>query len=134
MLWEVEIRPRGADVERQRVCADYDLLTDTPGYDAAARRHRQGSAVIVGSARGYPLEGDLGRAHAHQLLHELLVDPLVEEGRLRGLSEDETPLAGGTLTVLLKPGVMDPAAQSVLAAAQDLGLPLASVRTFRRYF
>src|SRR5207249_1606170 len=39
-----------------------------------------------------------------------------------------------TLTVLLKPGVMDPAAQSVLAAAQDLGIRLESVRTFRRYF
>ena len=36
--------------------------------------------------------------------------------------------------MLLKPGVMDPVAQSVLEAARDLGIRLDSVRTFRRYF
>src|SRR5207249_3517290 len=35
--------------------------------------------------------------------------------------------------VLLKPGVMDPVAQSVLSAARDMRLSLAAVRTFRRY-
>src|SRR5262249_25940580 len=37
-------------------------------------------------------------------------------------------------TVLLKPGVMDPVAQSVVEAAGDLGVPVTSVRTFRRYY
>ena len=27
MLWEIEIRPRGHDAERQRVCEEYRLLT-----------------------------------------------------------------------------------------------------------
>jgi phosphoribosylformylglycinamidine synthase len=36
-------------------------------------------------------------------------------------------------SVLLKPGVMDPVAESVLAAARDLDIALESVRTFRRY-
>ena len=35
--------------------------------------------------------------------------------------------------MLLKPGVMDPVAESVLAAARDLGLEVRGVRTFRRY-
>ncbi len=37
-------------------------------------------------------------------------------------------------TVLLKPGVMDPVAESVGLAARDLGIDLFSVRTFRRYY
>ena len=36
-------------------------------------------------------------------------------------------------TVLLKPGVTDPVALSVLAAARDLGMTADAVRTFRRY-
>src|SRR5262249_22274079 len=121
MLWEVEIRPKLQDVERQRVCAEYDLLTGS----------RNGTAPIVATARGYLLEGDLPREQAQQLVDELLLDPLVETARLRELGRAEAEPA---LTVLLKPGVMDPAAQSVLAAADDLGLRLETVRTFRRYF
>src|SRR5262245_15808719 len=121
MLWEVEIRPRLQDVQRQRVCAEYDLLTGS----------RNATAPIVATARGYLLEGDLPHEQAQQLADELLVDPLVETARLRELGRAEAEPA---LTVLLKPGVMDPAAQSVLAAAADLGMRLETVRTFRRYF
>ena len=39
-----------------------------------------------------------------------------------------------SVTVLFKPGVMDPAALSVIDAANDLGITLQSVRTFRRYY
>jgi phosphoribosylformylglycinamidine synthase subunit PurSL len=38
------------------------------------------------------------------------------------------------LTVLPKPGVMDPVALSVIDAACDLGLSLQGVRTFRRFY
>src|SRR5262249_15063308 len=37
-------------------------------------------------------------------------------------------------TVLLKPGVMDPQALSIVDAAHDLGLDVVSVRGFRRYY
>src|SRR5262249_6185585 len=37
-------------------------------------------------------------------------------------------------TVLYKPGVMDPAALSVVEAARVLGVAVDAVRTFRRYF
>ena len=59
-----------------------------------------------------------------------LGDDLVETIALRQLGEQ----AGAALTVLLKPGVMDPVAQTVLAVAHDLGLRLEAVRTFRRYW
>ena len=41
---------------------------------------------------------------------------------------------GHAYTVLLKPGVMDPVAQTVLDVARMLKLPVAAVRTFRRYY
>src|SRR5579859_6980329 len=121
MLWEVEIQTTDRDPERERVAEEFDLLTHT----------HQGAALITRSARGYLLQGDLDRQQAERLLHELLLDPLVETARLTELNKVNN---GSELaTVLLKPGVMDPTAQSVLEAARDLDIPVASVRTFRRY-
>src|SRR5262249_55269126 len=122
MLWEVEIRPRGQDPERERVDEEYRLLT-----------HRgNGEPVLTGTARGYLLEGGLTRDQVDRLTTEVLVDPLAEDGRIGALNEaqNEPRIA----TVLLKPGVMDPAALSVVDAARDLGIAVASVRSFRRYF
>jgi phosphoribosylformylglycinamidine synthase II len=122
MLWEIEIRPKGADVERQRVAEDYDLLAHS----------QRGGDTIAAAARGYLLEGDVSREQAQQLTDELLVDPLLESGRLGALNEGVRPDC--LATVLLKPGVMDPTALSVVEAARDLGIRVDLVRTFRRYF
>jgi phosphoribosylformylglycinamidine synthase len=121
MLWEVEIQPKGHDAERDRVAEEYDLLTHSHG----------GQGLVGRTARGYLLEGELTREQVERLTAELLVDPLAESGRIGALGE----LADGkgAATVLLKPGVMDPVALSVVDAARDLGLAVASVRTFRRY-
>jgi phosphoribosylformylglycinamidine synthase subunit PurSL len=129
MLWEIEIAPRGEDLERSRVCAEYDLLV--PGSQARDWCER--------SARGYLLEGDLDRVRAQQVMAEFLVDPLAETGRLSQLEKDGSSSAGdrdagNAVTVLLKPGVMDPAAQSVVETARELGFDLESARTFRRYY
>ncbi len=124
MLWEVEIQPKGPDRERDRVGDEYNLLTHST----------QGTERIMRSARGYLLEGNLTRKQVEQLVAELLVDPLAESGRITELatpgSRSDTPV----LTVLLKPGVMDPAALSVIDAAHDLGIAVEDVRTFRRYY
>ncbi len=122
MLWEIEIRPRGNDPERGRVADEFDLLTHSG----------RGASLVTGTARGYLLEGGLDRPQAERLLAELLLDPLAETARLRGVGGPAAP--DGFATVLLKPGVMDPVAASVVAAARDLGVPVDSVRTFRRYF
>src|SRR5262249_49780588 len=122
MLWEIEARPKGHDAERGRAAEEYDLLTHAA----------DGAAVVTGSARGYLLEGEVPREEAELLLRELLVDPVAEEGRLGALNE---PAAPDTLaTVLYKPGVMAPAALSVVDAARDLGVAVRAARTFRRYF
>jgi phosphoribosylformylglycinamidine synthase len=122
MLWEIEIRPRGFDGERERVIQEYALLS----------HQSDGDRLIAGTSRGFLIEGDLSQEHAARLLRELLVDPLMEEGLLGSLNER---LAKNYLaTVLLKPGVMDPTALSVVDAARDLGVVVHTVRTFRRYF
>src|SRR4051812_13730386 len=102
MIWEVEILPQGPDAERERAAAELDLLT----------LGRDGQLTFARTSRGYLLEGSLTRDAAQQLAERLLVDALVEEGRLGSLNE-HLGNAGLVATVLLKPGVMDPAAQSV---------------------
>ncbi|MBI3409258.1 MAG: phosphoribosylformylglycinamidine synthase subunit PurL [Planctomycetes bacterium] len=127
MLWEVEILPKHHDPESARVRAEFELLT-----------HRVAPDIRL-AARGFLLEGKLPQEAAERLMNELLLDPLVEDGRVGELNAfDEFVTRDGQLralaTVLLKPGVMDPVAQSVEQASRDLGITLASVRTFRRYY
>lgn len=129
MLWEIEIQPLGVDPERNRVCAELDLLT----------HGQQGQTLISRASRGYLVEGPLDGPQADTLMRELLVDPLAEKGRLGLLNtygpEGGNPVGDARLaTVLLKPGVMDPQALSVVDAARDLGIPVETVRSFRRYY
>ncbi|HEY1859471.1 MAG TPA: AIR synthase-related protein, partial [Gemmataceae bacterium] len=125
MLWEVEIQPKERNAERDRVCAEYDLLTHST----------RGRDLIATCARGYLVEGDLGREEHQTLLTDLLGDPVVERIRFGSLSRIHEPRdTAPMVTVLRKPGVMDPTAQSVIETATELGLPIESVRTFRRYY
>lgn len=121
MLWEVEIRSAGRDSERERVCDEFDLLTAS----------QRGGDLIAASARGFWLEGEFDLNAADKLVSELLHDPLTETATICELGKGVPDEA---LTVLLKPGVMDPVAESVVAAARDLGVAVEQVRTFRRYF
>src|SRR5262245_18266489 len=117
MLWEVTITPKGgSDQESNRVREEYNLLT-----------HSQvGDSLVTGNAFGYLLEGNLSTEQVDQLVTELLVDPLTQESALQIIEasgECEHPGDCSAITVLLKPGVMDPVAQSVTDAAHDLGIP-----------
>jgi phosphoribosylformylglycinamidine synthase II len=120
MLWELEIRPRGRDAERERVCDEFDLLTHA----------QRGGDLVTSSARGFLLEGDLSETDLERLVTEVLADPLVETGHVRPVGRGDAH----AYTVLLKPGVMDPVAQTVLDTATILGIRVAAVRTFRRYY
>src|SRR5262245_29670266 len=124
MLWELEIWPRGRNPDRERVCADYDLLTHT----------ERGHDVIAVGSRGYLLDADLTTETDRVRITDLLTDPLVEESRLAHLNAeaDDRPRCR-RVTVLPKPGVMDPVANSVLAVARESLLAVRAVRTFRRY-
>jgi phosphoribosylformylglycinamidine synthase len=121
MLWEVEIQPKLNDPELQRVRDEFNLFTHSQG----------GRELIERTSRGYILEGELRLEQVERLTDELLVDSLAESGRIAALDDvRERALA----TVLLKPGVMDPVALSVVEAARDLRILIDSVRSFRRYY
>jgi phosphoribosylformylglycinamidine synthase subunit PurSL len=124
MLWEVEIFPKSSpDTELARVADEFRLLT-----------HRNLAAEMLGTARGYLLQGELNQGQVHQLTVELLVDQLVESAICNPLpSIHDMPPGALNWTVLLNPGVMDPVSDSVLAVARGLEMPLQEVRTFRRY-
>lgn len=135
MLWEIEIRP----AEGQQ---------DTAGERVAAATREFGLAceLCVASARGYLIQSDsFSRADVERLAKELLVDEVVERAVI-GQVGDPNSYSGVNgdgagrcvdaecVTVLLKPGVMDPVAQSVLAAAADLGARPQAVATIRKYW
>jgi phosphoribosylformylglycinamidine synthase len=123
MIWEIEIHSKGPDRERQRIAQELALLT-----------HERRDPGLGQSSRGYLVEGDLSQEQVDRLLADLLVDPLVESGQSRPLPR-EMSLSGDIVwTVLPRPGVMDPVAESVMEASCDIGIPLESVRTFRRYY
>src|SRR5438105_7521303 len=125
MLWEVEIQTRDHDPERERVCDAFNLLA----------HNDEGARLITRSARGYLLQGDIGRKEVDRLGSMLLIDSLVETGRIENLDvKDSGRAPRDRLTVLLKPGVMDPAAMSVTETAREFGIPIDTVRTFRRYY
>ena len=105
MLWEVEIRPLGRDRERERVCDEFDLLTHA----------QRGGDLVSGSARGLPARRRSRRSRS-RTTHER-----VARRSARGNWSRPSPVGGESghyYTVLLKPGVMDPVAQTVLDRAQ----------------
>src|SRR5947209_3149393 len=124
MLWEIEIFPKDRNPDLDRARADYDLLTHS----------RRGRDVLVAASRGYLVDADLRSEDERVRLADLLTDPIVEYSRMDRLNAENRDHADWRrLTVLPKPGVMDPVAESVTAAARDLGLGVQAVRTFRRY-
>ena len=129
MLWEIDIHPRPGlpDRDAERVVAD--------AADVGIA-----GALGVRSARGFLIESpSLDAEQVERLASQLFADALVEEpvsapvGDARLVSPLEA--ANGSLVhVLLKPGVMDPVAQSAEAAVRDFGFSIDAIRTLRKYW
>ncbi len=132
MLWEIDIHPQ----------------QDLPDHEA--RRVLAGAAEIgilesltVSSARGFLVEGPtLEASQANQLAAELFADGMVERTVAAPIGDQSllaSPIGNGSqdgtlVHVLLKPGVMDPVAQSAETAARDFGLSIDAIRTIRKYW
>ena len=125
MLWEVDIYPKEGqpNLAARRVAADAADLGLT-------------SDLAVVAAQGYLIQGDMDRAQVLRIAHELLADRVVERTIVAPVG-DETlgrPPDGcpRLIHVLPKPGVMDPVAQSAMAAIGDLGIRAEAVRTLKK--
>ena len=127
MLWEVDIYP----------AAD---LPDRPAerLNAAARELGIHADLPVTVAQTYLVQGALERAQIDRLAAELLADGVVERtvtAPIGDASLNVAPQGRSQLVhVLPKPGVMDPVAQSAMAAFADLGCPAEAVRSVRKYW
>lgn len=127
MLWEVDIYPSPGQPDRagQKVALE------------AAELHLANN-LSVAAASGYLIEGDLDRSQIDRLAANLLADRIVERTQIAPVGDAslQQPPAGfqQLVHVLPKPGVMDPVAQSALAAIGEFGIPATAVRTFRKYW
>jgi phosphoribosylformylglycinamidine synthase len=133
MLWEIDIHPAAGEPDRAAA-----------RVTAAARELGLADRLHVATARGFLVQGaSLDRGQIERLAGGLLADLVVERplfGQVgdADLYQQPASLHGDEgapcVTVLLKPGVMDPVAQSTLAAAADLGVPIEAVMTLRKYW
>jgi phosphoribosylformylglycinamidine synthase II len=128
MLWEIDIHPLAGlpDREAERVAS-------------VAAELGIGQNLTIHSARGFLLESEtLTAAQAEQLASELFADGTVERAVTAQVGDQSLSSSNGNqvelLQVLLKPGVMDPVAQSAEAAVSDFGFSLTALRTLRKYW
>ncbi|MEX0866647.1 MAG: phosphoribosylformylglycinamidine synthase subunit PurL [Pirellulales bacterium] len=129
-LWEIDIYPGDGqpDLLGRSVAADaHDL-----GLELAA------SDVPIRAAHGYLVQGRIDAEQIRQLAAELFADGVVEQTVVAAVGDAElsTPPPGYSqlVQVLPKPGVMDPVAQSAVAAIADFGIEAATVRTLKKYW
>lgn len=127
MLWQVDVypavgQPNLAGARLASAAKDLGL----PG------------PLRVEAGRGYLIEGDFQRPEMDRLARELLSDPLVERAVCAPAGDrallDGPSHASRLIHVMLRPGVMDPVAQSALEAMADLGLKATGLRTLRKYW
>jgi phosphoribosylformylglycinamidine synthase subunit PurSL len=127
MLWEVDIYA----AEGQPDLAATRIRSDAADLGLAAN-------LAVRSANGFLVEGPLDEAAARRIANELLADRVVERTVVARVGDARLSAAPGTETqlvhVLMKPGVMDPVAQSALSAIADFGIRPEAVRTLRKYW
>ncbi|MCH2114424.1 MAG: phosphoribosylformylglycinamidine synthase subunit PurL [Pirellulales bacterium] len=132
MLWEIDIHPQNSHPDRE-------------GQRVASQAHEMGIAqsLEVRSARGFLIEsGSLDAACVQKLATNLFADVVVEQfvcgavGSKQLLQSPGPPNGSGAtlMQVLLKPGVMDPVAQSAETAVDDFGVAVDVVRTVRKYW
>jgi len=132
MLWEIDLHPREglADREAERVAADVAELGIA-------------GPLQVRTARGFLIESPtLNDSQAQQLAAELFADQMVEQAVYAPVGESSLTAqpsgmngaTGKLVHVLLKPGVMDPVAQSAETAARDFGFSISAIRTLRKYW
>ena len=135
MLWEIDLHPRDGLADR-----------DAAGVAADAAALGLGDLIVAWPRRGFLVEGpaldarDCRSAGARAVRRSGgrgLISP--RQSATPRLTTPPRRLGDGAATpqllhVLLKPGVMDPVAQSAEAAARDFGASIDAVRTLRKYW
>ncbi len=116
-----------------------DGFVDRDGERTSAQIHELGlGEVPVTFVRGYLIQGDLDGDAANEIASTLLSDSITERTVVAIAGDEslsEPPGEHLTLVhVMPKPGVMDPVAESTVAAARDSGWAVDAVKTMRKYW
>ncbi len=131
MLWEIDIHPDTELIDREA-----KRVADEAAEKGIA------SGLQIRSARGFLVESHtLDQEQAQKLAAELFADQVVEQYVVAPVGSAELlqpckpqKSKNSLLQVLLKPGVMDPVAQSAEPAVQDFGISVDAIRTLRKYW
>lgn len=123
-VFRIEIMPNEKHNHRRQ---DEALAAELREAGLSGLTHLHSSRLIF-------IEGELERSAIEELARELLIDPITERAAILQAG-DEIPKAACDLSVEihLKPGVMDPVAESTLTELRAAGRAVAAVRTARRY-
>lgn len=108
----IEVKPRKAE---------YDPLSRSV-HAALVGDGEAPANAVVHTERLYRLEGELGDADVNRIMTELLIDPVVETGRIDADDAGAKSARGATVDVWLKPGVTDPVGETVEKGIRDLGI------------
>ena len=124
-LWEIDIYP--ADGQADRLGSA--VATDAADLGLAHN-------LTIDAARGFLIQGNLDEVQVGRLARELFADGVVERTVVARVGDQRLnqPPNGKPqlLHVMLKPGVMDPVAQSALNAIAQRATSSASASTARR--
>ena len=126
MLWEIDIHAR-------------EGMRDRVAESIAAEAVDLGIHDLkVIAAYGYLIQGRIQRDQVDRVAEELLADDVVQRTVVAPVGDaalnEPPPQCCCLVHVLPKPGVMDPVAQSALAAVADLEIPVDEVRTLHKYW
>ncbi len=110
-------------------------ISDPQGASALRALRQAGLEGVreVRTIRGTLLPGTLSQEDAVRAASELLCDPVIEDFRLLAPGAPLPPEEGLRLTVIRRPGVMDPVAHSTVLALRDMGIVLDRTATYRAY-
>ncbi|MFN5466486.1 MAG: phosphoribosylformylglycinamidine synthase subunit PurL [Pirellulaceae bacterium] len=132
-LWEIDIHP----ADRQPDHLSHSMLEDIADLGLA-------EGLALRAAHGFLIQSNESPEKIEGSARRLLVDAITERSVIAPVGTPSLNAAPpgfastGThvdvVTVLPKPGVMDPVADSTLAALRDAGLDVEAVRTFRKYW
>ncbi|QDU62302.1 Phosphoribosylformylglycinamidine synthase subunit PurL [Planctomycetes bacterium Pan216] len=131
-LWDINIRHLPESPER-RTIDNHSQQTNADLRELGAIASERFGEDVPGceTSRGFLLEAELAAEEIERIAHRLLADTVIETVDVTQIDRREVP--ANTITVLPKPGVMDPVAQSARQAIATLGIAVESVRTYRRY-
>lgn len=123
MIYRIDVRTRTAAGEVDRA-------------GEAIRREIAELGTKVGAIatwRIFLLDTPASETQISKVAEELLADPIVEEAVVVGGGPSAPDPGQSRIEIHLKPGVMDPVADSTEMAIRDMGLPIGEVRTGRAF-